>query len=430
MSHQPFYALLSLAFTLQLFSACTPAVTSPNGTPQPQVSAPAPAEDTLFDSALSREEVDTAAAVNSGGASAPVNPSGTPASAPSAYPMPEPSAAPSAYPYPAPGINDISAGYPGGYYPGYGSFSGDFNHYVAIRAERITYPGSNADDLQGVYQARVQTILNEWDPSARLIESRGQSNPDPDQPEYIYLPDASGNEPLQFNARWVFQFSSTARKETLNIYINGEETRAYRVIYGQPAIELNKAEVSSTQAIATAKAAFANRSAVNYPVYPAANEPVQPERKVIYELPENLNWRVNLTQQGNSLVYALSFNYTTTREALNLPATSPTASPSVEPSLSPEDPAPEASPFPMVTPTPLPGDCYTYGIPEETVYLNGSISIDAVSGEVLNLNRPVYYDYYSMQGPCVPYATPYPGAYPSVYPSVYPSAYPSAASDL
>lgn len=430
MSHQPFYALLSFAFTLQLLSACTPTVTAPNGTAQPQPSASAPAEDALFDSALSREEVDTAAAVNSGGASAPVNPSGTPASAPGAYPMPEPSAAPSAYPYPAPGMNDISVGYPGGYYPGYGSFSGDFNHYVAIKAERITYPGSDADDLQGVYQARVQTILNEWDPSARLIESRGQSNPSPDQPEYIYLPDAPGNEPIQFNARWVFQFSSTARKETLNIYINGEETRAYRVIYGQPAIELNKVGVSSTQAIATAKAAFANRSAVNYPVYPAANEPVQPELKVIYELPENLNWRVHLTQQGSTLVYALSFNYTTTRKALNLPVSVPTASPSIEPSLPPEDPATgtEPSPFPLVTPTPLPGGCYGYGYgtPEDTIYLSGSISIDAVSGEVLNLNRPVYYDYYSTPGPCAPYATPYPDAYPSAYPSVYPSA----ASDI
>lgn len=415
MSHQPFYALLSLAFSLQLLSACNPAVTNPNSTPEPQVSASAPAEENLFDSALSREEVDTAAAVNSGGVSSPVNPSGVPASAPSAYPMPEPSAAPSAYPYPGPGMNDISAAYPGRYYPGYGAYSGDFNQYVAIKAERITYPGSNADDLQGVYQARVQTILNEWDPNARLIESRGQSNPDPDQPEYIYLPDAPGNEPIQFNARWVFQFSSTARKETLNIYINGDETRAYRVIYGQPSIELNKAEVSSVQAIATAKAAVANRSAVDYPVYPAANESVQPELKVIYELPENLNWRVNLTQQGNTLVYALSFSYATTRAALNLPTASPTASP-------------EASPFPMVTPTPMPGGCYGYGYasPEEIIYLSGSISIDAVSGEVLNLNRPVYYDYYNTPSPCAPYATPYPNAYPSVYPSVYPST----ASDL
>lgn len=438
-------SLLSFALTLQLVSACTP-TSMPNGMADPQhntaTASTVPVdEEKLFDSALSRQDVEAAAVLNSGGAvtdpapmPGPVAPMPAPSAEPSVAPSAFASVSPIGYPFPT---SDISASsgysggyaggyYPGGYpmpYPGSGYFSGDFNQYVALRAERLEYPGSSANDLQGVYQERVQSILEEWDPGARLIESRGQSNPNPDQPEYIYLPGTQSGEPIRFNARWVFHLVSGTRKETLNVYINGDESRVYRVIYGQPTIDLSKAQISSSQAIATAKAAFANRAAVDYPVYPDPNTNDGPLRTIFYTLPEAINWRINLMQQGNTLVYHLSFDYTATRDALGLPYRSslPTPSPMSGPMTTPAgDPIPTVTPTPLPPPTPmetpLPYGCYSYGSGNtEPIYLNGSFSMDAISGEILSVNRPVHYDYY--YGDCMPYPSPYPSSYPSPYPT-------------
>lgn len=403
------YALVSFALSLQLFSACTPP-TSPDKVPAPQVSAtPTVSEDALFDSALSRTPLDAGDVLSSGSA-APTPAVGTGASAgvPTGFPMPAPSAAPTARPFPG---ADISAGYGG--YGGYGYFSGNFDQYVALRAEQLRYPGSEANDLQTVYRDRVQSILAEWDPNARLVESRGQSRPNPDQPEYIYLPGDQGNETITFNAHWVLKFVSTPRKETLDIYINPTESRAYRVIYGQPELDLNILQISTSQAIETAKAAFASRSQPDYTVNPDPNAPADPQRTIIYDLPSDLNWQTHLLQQGSRLIYALNFNYTTSRKALNLPVPPAIPSSMSMPTASPTD-APNTEPRPEVTPTPTPMPMATplpiscYGSAEETIYLSGSISIDAVSGEVISLNRPVYYDYYNPSEPCRPYPIAYP----------------------
>ena len=77
------------------------------------------------------------------------------------------------------------------------------------------------------------------------------------------------------------------------------------------------------------------------------------------------------------------------------------------------------SPIPTGSVAPYP-DC----LPEYAryVYISGSVNIDAVSGKILSVTRPIRYSNYGYYD----YACHAPGASP--YPSAYPSA--MATSDI
>lgn len=337
------------------------------------------------------------------------------------YPSPSPEA--SGVPFPS---SDISVGYAGAPGYGYGSpgygyggyMSGEFNNYVPITAEELTFAGSKESDLKTVYQKTVAAILNDWDSSARLLESRGKTKPEENQDyeyEYISLPGLEQDSELRFNARWVFRFASDQRKETLNVYINDTETRVYRVIYGEPNIDISRLNVSLAEAQTIARKAFADRSKnPGYPVYPDRN--YIDSNSFVYEIPEDLNWGVNLVQNGNKLVYHLNFNYGYENPDAPQPEPSPTPSavPSVTPTTMPSPELYDDVPFPEPTP------CF-YGYADPNVY--GSISIDASSGKILSLDRPVYY------GGSNSYCGG-PTDYPTAYPDGTPIPLPRATSDL
>lgn len=422
------FSALSFVLVLQL-NACVPA-TSPNSSgalpsTAPASSATSPLPETqLFSKALSRRDLDPAA-VNQD------------AAVPSAVPTPAPLAAPTAVPMAAPGAygsgyGDISSVVsPYGY--GYSSyFGGTFNQYEPLRAEELTYPGNASRNLQTVYDETVQPMLQEWDSAARLLETRGNTRPD--QPERIYVPGVTDtmDSPREFKAYWIFRFASSPRKETLSIYINPQETLAYRTLYGEPDLALQKAQVSSERAIEIARAAFkdpetrvvSESSSSAWLPYPVPSR--DPNFRVIYDLPTDLNWRTQLFQQGPRLVYSLSFDWQTTRKALGIPeivvSPVPTAMPTPEPTALPSSPEdPNATPFPLVTPTPF---AYCAGNADEVnrVYLSGSISIDAQTGAVLNISRPMYYD----SGNNGSYGCAYGGAYSTG--ESYPL--PSATADI
>lgn len=439
-------ALCSIAVIAQL-NACTP-TTQPNS---PNVLQANTAGQTLlteaqiFQRALSKRDIETSVVTNSS-TEASSGSAGSSVSIPAA-PMPAPSAAPSAMPFPM--GDDISAITPSSGYgytsPGYGYFpGGDFNTYVPLRAEELKYAGNTATNLQTVYKQTLMPMLQEWDSTARLLEARGNTRPE--HPEYIDLPDDNSLSPRQFKANWVFRFSSSVRKETLTVYINSEETLAYRIVYGEPSLDIQKVTITSDKALEIAKAAFKNKSENGSDRIdrdqPMASSTMDPSARVFYDLPQDLNWRTVLTQQGGRLVYTLSFDWQTTRTALGLtkiemptPVPTPvdTPRPQVTPTPTADYPVAEPYPYPMTTPPP--GAYYCGGPVDESVYLSGYITLDAMSGKVLSLNRPVYYDnqYNSGYG-CAYGGYGYGGSYGygTIYPDGYagPTPLPSATSDI
>lgn len=260
-------------------------------------------------------------------------------------------------------------------FPFYGS--SDFNQYTVTFAEENLYPGSKAKSLLDVYQDAIKPILNEWDSEARLVESRGNlfQHSNHEKIEYVSIPGLDNEKPLKIRPDWVFRLASTPLKETLTIYVTQKETRVYRMVWGQPHVDIEKVKIDSDQAIEIAKKAFANRSKkTDFPIFPDFNRRGQ---EIVYDLPEQLNWRIQLNQQGSSLRYFLSFDYrenqapTPIPEPIPLPAVEFISEDGVDISVAP-----------------------SRGFPDiHYRFLSGSITIDAVSGKVKHLNRPVRYNF-------------------------------------
>lgn len=255
---------------------------------------------------------------------------------------------------------------PGYYYGGH-----DFNQYTIQYAEENIYPGAQGT-LLSVYESTVKGILNEWDASARLIESRAQLNAQDD--EYIHLPGHAG-EPQRIRPDFVFRFASTPRKETLNVYVMGNETRVHRMVWGEPQIQIERVQIDSDQAVSIAQQAFASRNdQPGYPVYPTL-EDAQRDRniEVVYDIPSELQWHVQLNQQSrDQLRYFLNFSYRDTPSV---------SRPEVMAASSDQANSPLATSTIDVA-------------PQEFFYqphLYGSIEIDAITGEIKSLNRPMIY---------------------------------------
>jgi hypothetical protein len=273
---------------------------------------------------------------------------------------------------------------PGYYYGGH-----DFNQYAIQFAEENIYPAAKGSSLLAVYNQSIQPLLKEWDVSARLIESRAQINAQ--DPEYIQLPGSSG-EPMKVLPQYVFRFASTPLKQTLNVYVLSNEIRVHRMVWGEAQIDINRVKIDSDQALAIARKAFADRqSKPAYPVYPNAEEQQRPNVEVIYDLPEKLTWQLNLNQQeGKKLRYFLSFYWSQGQRTGGVPLPVPRPEPAAMTSMADTSVSSSGAAPTIAIDPPAPGR------PDTQPYMSysGSLELDAVSGEILSLNRPVYYKSY------------------------------------
>lgn len=252
--------------------------------------------------------------------------------------------------------------------PWYGG--GEFNQYVIQFAEEHIFPASQATTLLKAYESTVKPILAEWDSGARLIESRANFGTEnsPDFVEYISLPGRDG-ESEQIRPNYIFRFASTPRKETLNIYLLAKETRVHRMVWGEPVIDLKRVKIDSNEAQRIALKAFSSQSSKpGYPVYP--DQVSDPNMKVIYEIPENPQWQIQLNQQGqdqNRYFVSVSF------EVKRLPQVIASAAPV------PEKPGVRCFVEPNMPEYP------------SNMRVWGTVELDAATGDIKNLSRPVLY---------------------------------------
>lgn len=240
----------------------------------------------------------------------------------------------------APGAMPASDIAPGGrlMFPGW---FGEFDQYVLQFAEENVFPASTTFSLLSAYNQTVKPLIQNWDSQARLVESTAYIGKQAEGGVQQYLPDASG-ELSDKAVRLMYRLASSARKETLVVYLTDTETLLHRLVWGEPNLDLSSLKLDSNAARDKALQAFQNRDASpGYPVYP---EQTVEDMQIMYSIPANASWQINLNQHSaqNSRYFVSVF-------------------------------------FPVANPT----------YPEERVY--GSAEIDAVSGEILQLNRPVHY---------------------------------------
>lgn len=249
----------------------------------------------------------------------------------------------------------------------------DFNQYVIQYAEESVHKAATGSTLLQVYNQDVKSLLGEWDASARLLESRAQVNGTED--EYIYLP-GKDNEPLKLQPLYVFRFASTPKKETLNIYVLKDAIRVHRMVWGEPVIDIAKVQIDSDKAVEIARKAFANQDPKpGYPVYPDGSDV---NAQVIKDIPSDVRWNLQLNQQSkDNLRYYVNFSFTKQVQGAN-----------------PNYPVPKPEPMAVdtqVTSSPAQNTSRP-AMPayyQQQVY--GSAEVDAISGKVLSLNRPVWY---------------------------------------
>lgn len=274
---------------------------------------------------------------------------------------------------------------PGFYYGG-----NDFNQYMIQYAEENLYPAPQGNSLLDVYKNDIEPILAEWDATGRLVETRAQINGN--EIEYIYLPGQEG-EPLELKPDYIFRFASSPKKETLNIYVMPKEIRVHRMIWGEPEIEIKKVKIDSDQALSIAEKAFANQDKKpGYPVYPDQNER---NVEIIYDLPNNLQWQLYLNQQSqNEMRYFLNFQFVRKVKASSVPTSSIKDSdldmPKDDQSVSNDNSSSGSNSSP--------GSVMQSPEAYYDEYLYGSAEIDAITGKILSLNRPVIYNRYGDSG--------------------------------
>lgn len=250
---------------------------------------------------------------------------------------------------------------PGYYYGGH-----DFNSYSIQYAEENIYPAASANTLVAVYNQNVKPMLAEWDADARLLESRAQMNAEHE--EYIQLP--GQDEPLRVKPRFVYRLASNAKKETLNVYVLDKEIRVHRMVWGEQNIEIARVKIDSDEAVRIARAAFLSKSNPSgIPVYPESDNA---DATIVYDLPADAQWSLNLNQQSqDSLRYFVNFNFKVKVDA---------------PEPKPGEPVPVDDANATQSSEPRPDIAY----PTEQ-YLYGSLELDAITGQIKSMNRPVKY---------------------------------------
>lgn len=270
---------------------------------------------------------------------------------------------------------------PGYYYGGH-----DFNQYMIQFAEENMYKAATGTTLLNVYNQDIKPILSEWDSAGRLIESR--ANIGGAEEEWIQLPGKEG-EPLRLRPNFVFRFASSAKKETLNIYVLSNEIRVHRMVWGEPSIAIDKVQIDSDKAVEIARKAFADRTAKpGYPVYP---EVAEKNMDIIYEIPTDLKWNVQLNQQDrNQIRYFVNFNY---QKQVQGSGPMPKPVPMPEPMIAESQAAPDTPVSNVARTTVAVAPAYPDSYMQ---HYYGSAEIDAVTGAIKSLNRPVYYSPYPM----------------------------------
>lgn len=334
---------------LILLSACNnglpvnPDNPIPSMAPDPTASnTPGQSDDSLFANALQKRSLplDLFKQNQADGASedaAVSQPAGAPISAPQAgNAVSAPSIAPGA-PVAEGGVGADERMAASLIFPGHGGH--EFNHYVLQHVEESLFPASSDATLLQAWNNTAKALADQWDAQARLVESHASAG-SPNKDHFQFLPGPDG-QAVRMQVNYRFRLVSNTRKESLLIYFTEQNTHVQRMIWGQVDIPLDSLKIDSDAAMQTARRAFADRSDdQDYPIYPQHRNP---RMMIVYDIPSDAHWSLNLNQHsGRNSRYFVSLDFQ---------------------------------------------------VGNQRQHAYGSAEIDAVTGKILNLNRPVYYQH-------------------------------------
>lgn len=288
-----------------------------------------------------------------------------------------------------------AAKYGGGVaYPGYFPAPGMFEEYVMVAFEEAKSDGFTGTFLDA-YSKKVKPVIAEWSSDARLTNTYGSTddqgqNKVPSgvqEPNYQYY-----YSPYQ----WQFTYVSASKKEIYSFMISPKETLVLRQKWALKDINSDDVKIDSNAAIKLYMDKVKDKS------YTSPDNQEQyyrgPNQEILYSVPEKGSWYFYLNQEPGALVWNINvnFNYNDgVMPPVPLAATTDVAvSSGGTASSAGSAPSSSASASPNFTkPQPV----------TRTYYSGGYARINAKTGEILSMARPVKYTetYY-------PYPYPYP----------------------
>ncbi len=225
-------------------------------------------------------------------------------------------------------------------YEGYSRYfhsQNPFEEYAVTDYEEAKTKGFTGTFLES-YNAMVKPILKDWSADAKATSVYGNANSDGKGANNI----ANSYSPYQ----WQYTYTSNSKKEVYSILVSSKETLILRQKWNLKNLNDQNIKVDSTSAIKifTDKIKDKNYNA-EYD-----NNNLGPNSQPLYELPPNNYWTFYLSQEKYSLIWNINTNY--------------------------------------YYPTTIDSESTKY---VNTWYSGGYAKINATTGEIIYMTRPVKY---------------------------------------
>lgn len=247
---------------------------------------------------------------------------------------------------------------------------GPFEEYTVIdfeEAKTTGFSGTYLDTLNKI----VKPVVKGLGTDARMTNSNGSSdsngiNKSEEQPQNTTGGAEIAIYPNYYQQyQWQFTYVSSSKKEVYSIFVSTKETLVLKQKWGVKDLSPDEIKIDSSKAIQIITDAIKNKnftSPDNQPIY------AQPNSETLYEIPNNTSWYLYLEKEKGKLIWNIN---------MNIRYDYPMAVPSVRSDSSVSNTA--TSTAPMIPQQP------------EFWYSGGYARIDAASGEIMTLTRPMKY---------------------------------------
>ncbi len=269
---------------------------------------------------------------------------------------------------------------PVSYFP----YPGVFEEYVVIDFEEAKTAGFTGTYLQALTKI-VKPIIKSLGSDARMVNSNGSSDDNGLNKSQQAEPAQNAQKPMYYPGyqqyQWQFTFVSSSKKEVYNIYISSSETLVLKQVWGLRDLTPDNIKIDSSEAIKAVINAIKDKSFTapdNQPVY------MSPEAEVLYDIPPNTSWYLYLEKEKGNLVWNINMNINTNIVYYGIPERAVMATDTVTASGSGSA---DASTTNAGTTSP---DAQPIKAPDFW-YSGGYAKVDAVTGKVLSLVRPMKY---------------------------------------
>lgn len=239
---------------------------------------------------------------------------------------------------------------------------GPFEEYTVIdfeEAKTSGFSGTYLDTLNKI----VKPVITGLGGDARMTNSNGSSdqngvNKSDEQPTQSSNPDVAVM-PYYPQYQWQFTYVSSSKKEVYSIFVSSKETLVLKQKWGIKDLSPDDIKIDSNKAIQLITDAIKNKdfkSPDNQPVY------AQPNSETLYEIPANSSWYLYLEKEKGNLIWNVN---------MNIRYDSPIMRPMVKDGGTNEVAVAPQAP--------------------EYWYSGGYARINAATGEILTLSRPMKY---------------------------------------